>query len=532
VVGIVPHRLSFANVERNHAMSTIDGDNVFAQKTDLFVTEGQRDPLLGLACREASYFVDDDGEPYASVVVGTRSEDPPVEPPKEVVRLRSNHFRIWLDGLAYRNFGRVPRPARRQELVAVLEAVARFDAPRESVHVRLAQTQDEDAIFLDLANERRQVVQVTAHGWSIVSEAPIRFLRPKGMRSLPCPVHGGTVEELRSLLNVGDEAFPLLIAWLIGALRPRGPYPVLVLQGEQGSGKSTTARMVKALIDPTQAPLRSMPKSERDLAIAVANAWVPAYDNLSGISPNTSDALCRISTGGGISTRQLYTDTTEIILDLSRPLLINGIDHLATRPDLAERSLVLEVPPLDPSQRTDEAHLWRRFDEASPRILGALLDGVASALRQYESTRPSELPRMADFARWVSAAEDGLRWRRGAALKAYRDHRRLADREATECDPVAFLVPFVLELQHGMPWTGDASSLLCMLRSAAEDHHRAWGSLPKAPNALSSHLKRIAPLLRANGYDVSFGRTSRERTIVIAKGPSSSSLLTKTKASA
>jgi hypothetical protein len=281
--------------------------------------------------------------------------------------------------------------------------------------------------------------------------------------------------------------------------------------------------MLKALVDPTKAPLRSMPKSERDLSVTVANAWAPAFDNLSGITPATADALCRISTGGGISARQLYTDTDEIILEFMRPLLLNGIDDLATRPDLAERALVLHLPAMDPSRRTDEAQLWQRFDEASPRILGAILDCFACALRRYESTHVPELPRMADFARWVSAAEQGLGWSPGAAMGAYRQHRQRLDRETMERDPVASLVPLLPNLRSGSAWSGHATSLLGTLNALAAERETRSATWPKTASALGIHLKRIAPLLRSNGYEVTFDRTASERTMVIARSPSSPS---------
>jgi hypothetical protein len=104
------------------------------------------------------------------------------------------------------------------------------------------------------------------------------------MMPLPYPEREGSISALRKYINVGDEKdWLLLLSWLIAACQPQGPYPVLILQGEHGAAKSTTARLLRRLIDPSSAPLRTPPREERDLIIAASNSWLLAYDNLSGI---------------------------------------------------------------------------------------------------------------------------------------------------------------------------------------------------------------------------------------------------------
>ena len=125
-----------------------------------------------------------------------------------------------------------------------------------------------------------------------------------------------------------------MLAWLIQALRPQGPYPVLILQGEQGSAKTTIERMLRALVDPSTAPLRTTPRNEHDLYIAATNTWVLAFDNISNLQPWLSDALCRLSTGGGFTTRTLYENREQELFDAMRPVILNGISDVATRPDL------------------------------------------------------------------------------------------------------------------------------------------------------------------------------------------------------
>jgi len=185
----------------------------------------------------------------------------------------------------------------------------------------------------------------------------------------------------------------LSVGWLLMAFRPQGPYPVLVLHGEQGTAKSTTARVLRELVDPSEAMLRSQPRDVRDLMIGARNNWVVNFDNLSYLQPWLSDALCRVSTGGGFSTRQLYTDADEFIFAAQRPVILNGIEELATRGDLLDRSVVMYLPRISSEDRRAEAEFWPNFNEARPRIFGAVLDAVASAAKNVDTVELDASPR-------------------------------------------------------------------------------------------------------------------------------------------
>ena len=179
---------------------------------------------------------------------------------------------------------------------------------------------------------------------------------------------------LRNFINVTDADFRLFVAWLLGALRPCGPYPILVITGEQGAAKSTAAQVARALIDPNVAPIRTPPREERDLIVAARNAHCVAFDNLSDVPGWLADGFCRLSTGGGYGSRQLHTDLDEVIFDGKRPLSLNGITDLASRPDLADRSIVLTLPAIRTANRKVESAFWREFDIARPGLLGALFE--------------------------------------------------------------------------------------------------------------------------------------------------------------
>ena len=264
----------------------------------------------------------------------------------------------------------------------LLEARAQFDGPQRAVHVRIAEHGGH--IYLDLADEHWRAVDIGPEGWRVIEHPPVRFRRPVGMLPLPVPERGGSIETLQSFLNLPSRNdFVLIVAWLLAALRSGGPYPLLAISGEQGSAKTVLSKLLKALIDPNAAPVRALSREERELMIAANNGYLLAFDNLSGLPSWLSDALCRLATGGSFAVRQLYTDDDEVLFEAARPILLNGIEDVISRPDLGDRAIFLTLASIGEAQRRPESELWREFEIARPRILGALLDAMVHGLRQW-----------------------------------------------------------------------------------------------------------------------------------------------------
>ena len=450
--------------------------------------------------REGELFHDPDGEPYATVEVGNHFE---------TYHLWTKAYRGWLRHKCYLEQKRleelglteehpsVPRSQLIKDALAQLEAICQFEGPERGVHVRVAE--HEGDIYVDLADEGWQAVRIDPDGWRVFSDPPVKFVRPKGMLPLPEPVGGGEGEKrLRDLLNVGDEeSWRLLLAWLIAAFRPDRPFVILILQGEQGSAKSTVERMLRALVDPSTAPLRTTPRNEHDLYIAATSSWVVAYDNISHLPQWLSDAICKLSTGGGFSTRTLYENREQELFDAIRPVILNGIADVATRPDLLDRSIILTMAPIPESRRRPESELWEQFEGAVPEILGFLFGAVSAALRHLPETKLDRLPRMADFALWVSAAEAALGWQKGSFMRTYNDNRGDANRQALETSPVATAVWRLV--QHEGEWVGTPTQLLEALAGVGREGKKRPGWVPSAPNGLSVAMKRLAPALRTIG---------------------------------
>src|SRR5205823_5974205 len=278
---------------------------------------------------------------------------------------------------------------------------------------------------------------------------------------------GGSIESLNSFLNLASrDDFVLIVAWLLAALRPGGPYPLLAISGEQGSAKTVLSKLLKALIDPNAAPVRSLSREERELMIAANNGYLLAFDNLSGLPVWLSDALCRLATGGSFAVRQLYTDDEEVLFEASRPILLNGIEDVISRPDLGDRAISLTLAPIAETDRRLEAELWREFEIARPLILGALLDAVVQGLRAINHVQLKALPRMADFALWAAACETAL-WPAGTFARAYAANHRAAIESIIKAAPIATFVRAVM-VGRTM-WTGSGSVLLRVCGEMARD---------------------------------------------------------------
>ncbi|KXG78872.1 hypothetical protein AN618_02100 [Fervidicola ferrireducens] len=464
-------------------------------------TQAQQIVNLALAAG-VELFHDPQGKAYATIPINGHKETCPI------TSRGSGPFRSWLRRLFFEKYGKPPGNQALQDAIGVLEAKAQFDGPEHSTNIRIAQNAGK--VYVDLANESWKIIEITpGYGWRIIEahECPVKFIRPKGALPLPEPRSGGTIDDLKRFLNIqSDDDFKLIIAWLLAALRPQGPYPILMLEGEQGTGKTTAARVLRSLIDPNISPVRTPPKDERDLAINAANNWVICYDNLSGIPIWLSDALCRLSTGGGFSTRQLFTDDEEVILEACRPVILTGIDEIASRHDLLDRCIIVNLQPIPEEQRKDETAFWREFEEARPGILGALLVVVSLGLENLDRVKLDRLPRMADFAKWVTACESsGVLWEEGGFMAAYTENRSEAVESALENDVLATAIRILLEERD--EWEGTAKDLLEALAVYVDDSTKRTKAWPSNPRTLSSRLRRAATFLRQSGIEVEFYRT-------------------------
>lgn len=444
------------------------------------------DRLISLARNTCQFMHDAQLEPYAVFQSGGA---------RQVYRVGSNGFSDYLSHLYYKEYDRAPSESSLKVALATLRGQSQFDGELCEVNSRIAKTPS--GYWLDLCNDAWQCVLITATGWSVMAgEGTPLFPRSSSMRDLPVPQAGGSLDALWPLINIPAEDRLMILAWMLECLRPDTPHVVLELVGEQGSVKSTTQKFLRRLIDPNQADLRSAPKSVEDVWIAARNSHIVSLENLSHLASPYQDALCVLATGGGFSTRTLYTNAEETILHLRKPIVLNGISVIVTAQDLLDRCLHIDLPTIHARELSSD--IETRFYALQPKLLGALLDLFAKVLAMLPTVKiaPENLPRMADFGTLGEAIFRVSGRDEGEFLSQYNNKRRDGVHRTLDSSPVgAALLAYLSEVPRG--WNGTLTDLLNRLERFRPSGE-AW---PKAAKGLGDALRRLAPALRLIGYE-------------------------------
>ncbi|KRB16649.1 hypothetical protein ASD99_09955 [Mesorhizobium sp. Root695] len=432
------------------------------------------------------------------------------------IRVGSSSFSLWLRHLAHNALERPVSSGPLREAAATLEAIALFDHESQPVHARIAG--NKKGVVIDLGTANGSVVEVNQTGWQVGQRASHKFVRGAGFEALPVPQHGGDLGALQTFLSLDDHNYRLLIAFLINALNPEGPYFILLVEGEQGSGKSFVCEIIKRIIDPNKAMRLRLPDKPQDLMIQAKEYRLLIFDNASGMKAEMSDALCALATGGGIAVRKLYSDGDLYVMSYCRPFAVNGISGYANRPDLMERAIPIKLSPMPERGRRTEAELLAEFDKLLPGILGALYAAVSYAIRNYDTIEPPRNLRMADAARWVAAAEIGLDEKPGVIIDAIAQAQHEFVVERVQDDP---LFMRLRALTRRGPFQGYIGDLFAEL---VDNQNRAFEKgLPQTPSNLSNQLNRMKPAMAKAGVTVEFlGKDRRGKKIRIFSAPDDS----------
>lgn len=425
----------------------------------------------------------------------------------ETLPLRSEAARTSLRRLLYNVDGKTVPASALRDAIETLEGGA-LAGPCRPVYTRLASF--DHRIVLDLGTADRRVVVATREGWEITScPSDVRFVRPSGagLEALPEPARcdDSLFELVPQILNVerrDTTSMLLLLAWWIVALRGRGPFLVLVIRGGSGTAKSNALLIVRGAIDPNSATKNHPPSSAHDLVIAVANCYVLSMDNVSHLTDEIADAVCVLATGGGMRVRRLFTDAEETIFAKKAPVVINGIPDVLARSDLAARAVVVELQPIGDEQRKTEVEIEAIKRQVMPKMLGRLLDVLVGVL-QREHLRPDRLPRMADVAVTLTAAEDSLGLETGRFIGLLQDQQDAAADAVLETSDT--LVPVLEALTADESWSGELKEILDKL-PPTDAAGRAW-----TPRKLANALRRTNDVLHRVGLRV-VPPTGRERS--------------------
>ncbi|MFW0774368.1 hypothetical protein ACLRGI_14485 [Paenarthrobacter nitroguajacolicus] len=396
-------------------------------------------------------------------------------------------------GLFYRATGRPPSQNALTDGNGVLEYEAQEQGEPVRQATRAARTNDGE-LFVDIGNQSEQVLHVTSEGWEVLdgdADIPVLFRRTNLTYTLPIPEAGGDMSLLWEFVNMPGEADrALIIGWLVAAHILVGlPCPILAILGEQGTAKTTSARRLFSLIDPTSAIVRRPPQDSDSFLHAVHHSRGCVFDNLSSIPRWLSDSMCRFVTGEADVDRSLYTDGDARVIEVQGVMGFTSIDVGALAGDLAERCVWGDLKVILASQRRSERELNAAWDEAYPSMFGGLMDLVVMTLKALPDVHLVEKPRMADFAEVLAALDLATDSR---ALEHYkRAHESVA---ADIVDTDKFLGAISSKITQR--WAGTGKELYRLLPRPSDDKY--WPE----ERGVSGKLRRSAPDLRKSGWTI------------------------------
>jgi len=453
--------------------------------------------VLRLLLQSGELFRDRQGRAYGTFQLSGRLR---------TVMLDTKEFRSWLTSFF---LTQLKSALAATECDAIIDALTQKaqSAPQREIFVRVGH--DSGNLVLDLCRDDGQVVLVESCIWRIVPTCVPKFIRPRGMLALPLPAtrHSNLRTELEPFFGSNRRDMALVCGYLVGLLNPTFPQPVLEIIGPQGSGKSSRAKVIRSSVDPNFAPIRRPPRSERDLFISAGRSWILCLENISSIPPWLSDALCSIATGGGYATRKLWEDEDEILFDVRRSVVVNGIHEVITRPDLRDRALSIRAEQISPSQRKTEEEFRNIFAESHPRILGAIADCASTALHLKDALRPPQLPRLADWYQFVlAAAEDpAFGFSPHEFEEAFAANREEGRQHSIDASAVGS--ELLILIQDQGPWHGTMKDLLENLNARASETQQRAQEWPKSPERLRHAIERIAPDLKIAGLTITSSRS-------------------------
>jgi hypothetical protein len=489
-----------------HDVTTMLADDDSLGKLFASLLANDSEVLIQLGLAGAQLFHSMDETAFADVTVdGHRNTWP----------LSSAAFEHWLRHQFYKDKKAAPTESGLKAAIKTLSAHAVFDGKSKTHDVHLRSAYVGGKIYIDIGDPDWQTVEISSTGWRMTKKSPVRFRRERSMTALAVPARGGSIEQLRPLVNMTEQGFILFVSWILDGLFPGQTHPILYLAGAPGTAKSTTARIARSFVDPNKVPLVGLPTTVQNLFVAVNGSYALAFDNISNISPTISDALCQIASGGGFGTRKLYRNTDQILIGGSRPVILNGLANSIARGDLADRAVLIPMTRISAETRRSEIEVWNRFETQRPQIFGALLDRVACGLRQLPNVKLERLQRMADFMKWSVATEA---FPPDAFIRAYENALTEANEAVAEADPVTVAVTAFMMDRNS--WTGTAAELHKELstKDRTEAVPSTWKEWPRNVSAFGKQLRAADAILRKTaGIELKFSKASdHAKTRIVA----------------
>ncbi len=412
-----------------------------------------------------------------------------------ILPVRSPAYREWLYHEFFNHHESIPGSRAFHALLHHLEAEARYGDHQRLLVWRRIGSRGQDPIprqiLLDLANPDCQFVEISPDSWQVTAGENALFQTSHPTGSLPAPIASdpaAALDTLRSCLNLPSRhAWLRCLGWLLAAFRPWGPYPVLILDGPPGAGKSLAARILRSLLDPCTSPLTPLPFTVSALLSLARHNWILAFDHVSALSPALTDALCRLSSGLGATLPRKRSDDSEPLQHwFRRPVILTVTGRWSCPAHLANRALTVTLPALPADSCQSELALVSTIREATAAILGALCSAVSTALARLPQLSPSHGP-CPDALSWAVAA--------APALGATEDEFRQAFASPPPPHPIVRAVETLL--QQRRCWTGTATELRALLQPLSPS---------PPPEVLTRQLRNSALSLADAGIEIKFRR--------------------------
>lgn len=386
------------------------------------------------------------------------------------------------------------------------------------VYIRTGINKDKQVV-IDLGGKGFCVIE--NGNYRITTSTDVTFWRPNKMIALPSPEEieiGDFLKIFKSLFNLNvEEEYLLLLTYILKAyVTESGAHVILIIQGLQGFGKTTVSNILRMLIDPTSPSLTSLASTLNDLLITAYSSHLLAFDNISYINPESADFFCRLSTGGGVNKRALYTDDEERSYDISRPVLFNGIEEITGRADFLDRAIIIMLKKIHNTARKSEVSLKEEFERNYPFLIGGIFKILALVLKELPSVRTKNLPRMSEFARFGIALEKVLNLSEGTFLRVYekniKDKLDVAFSHDEMCCAILYKLSLIPSSENVIK--GTATQIIEKLQGNQARGFKSF-KIPNKAKGFSAHLSRIEPVLNSKGIVVERYRSGDARLITI-----------------
>ncbi len=461
---------------------------------------------------KANFFQDHNGSSYCNLIRNNK---------KDSLEIMSQQMRDNLRSFCRKQKIEVSQ-RKLEEIIYEFDSLAFESSKRQNVFIRSGVDEKTGFLYLDHCDDEGNVTCIMPGKISTLQDCPISFLRPNKQSPIPIPLkedYASFLKRFERLWNLKNKNYIILIlVYILNSLKKdSGSYAILILEGGQGQGKTIASKYIKNLIDPTQPPLSSPPKNMEQISVIANSGYLVAIDNISGINSELADAFCRISTGGGVHFRVLYTNNREVVYNLQRPVLINGIDEPTNRADFLDRAIVLELQLISSEMRESEISLQEKFEADLPYLIGGIYSLLADVLKSLPAISHNNLPRMTDYARIGIAVEQILGMKKGSFLKTYNQNIHEKSENSFWNDEMCSLIYSKLDEDMYKAREGIRGSAMVIKKELYKNERGKFNSsVPKTIKGFASHLKRIEPVLKNRGIIVErLPRTASARELII-----------------